>query len=88
DEKRREPPLSPLYGDLTDLPPALMFVGELDPLLDDTLEMAARWQNSADVEMHLLPESPHGFIHFPTALARKVLARSHEWINQRIERVF
>ncbi|KPB85341.1 Alpha/beta hydrolase fold-3 [Pseudomonas syringae pv. maculicola] len=85
DEKRREPPLSPLYGDLTDLPPALMFVGELDPLLDDTLEMAARWQNSADVEMHLLPESPHGFIHFPTALARKVLARSHEWINARME---
>ncbi|WP_161468820.1 alpha/beta hydrolase [Pseudomonas syringae] len=87
DEKRREPPLSPLYGDLTDLPPALMFVGELDPLLDDTLEMAERWKYSADVEMHLLPESPHGFIHFPTALARKVLARSHEWINQRIERV-
>ncbi|MCI3947215.1 alpha/beta hydrolase fold domain-containing protein [Pseudomonas syringae] len=84
DEQRREPPLSPLYGDLTDLPPALMFVGEIDPLLDDTLQMAERWARSADVEMHLLPESPHGFIHFPTALARKVLARSHVWINERV----
>ncbi|MGN2433422.1 alpha/beta hydrolase [Pseudomonas syringae] len=87
DEKRREAPLSPLYGDLTDLPPALMFVGEIDPLRDDTLQMAERWANSADVEMHLLPESPHGFIHFPTALARKALARSHEWINERLAAV-
>ncbi|KGS15167.1 alpha/beta hydrolase [Pseudomonas tremae] len=83
DEERRAPPLSPLYGDLTDLPRALMFVGEIDPLLDDTLQMAERWSDSANVEMHLLPECPHGFIHFPTALARKVLARTHEWINER-----
>ncbi|KPW62962.1 Esterase/lipase [Pseudomonas caricapapayae] len=87
DDKRREPPLSPLYGDLTGLPPALMFVGEIDPLLDDTLQMAERWANLAEVEMHLMPESPHGFIHFPTALARKALARSREWINDRIEAV-
>lgn len=85
DDKRREPPLSPLYGDLTGLPPALMFVGEIDPLLDDTLQMAERWANSAEVEMHLMPESPHGFIHFPTTLASKALARSREWINERID---
>ncbi|WP_162882983.1 alpha/beta hydrolase [Pseudomonas amygdali] len=85
DDKRREPPLSPLYGDLTDLPPALMFVGEIDPLLDDTLQMAERWADSAEVEMHLMPESPHGFIHFPTTLARKALVRSREWINERID---
>ncbi|MFH7428703.1 alpha/beta hydrolase, partial [Pseudomonas syringae pv. tagetis] len=55
--------------------------------LDDTLEIAERWANSAEVEIHLMPESPHGFIHFPSALARKALARSREWINERIEAV-
>ncbi|MBC3956565.1 alpha/beta hydrolase [Pseudomonas triticifolii] len=85
DQQRQQPPLSPLYGDLTGLPPALMFVGDIDPLLDDTREMAERWKHSAEVEMHLLPESPHGFIHFPVAIGQKVLARSREWLKERIQ---
>jgi acetyl esterase/lipase len=85
DQQRRQPPLSPLYGDFTGFPPALMFAGELDPLRDDTLEIAARWMKSAPVEVHLLPSSPHGFIHFPTAMADTVLAYSREWITARIE---
>ncbi len=85
DEERRQPPLSPLYGDFTDFPPALMFVGEIDPLLDDTRHMADRWKASADVEVHLLPESPHGFIHLPTAMAGRVLEYSREWITRKIE---
>ena len=84
DADRRRPPLSPLYGDLSDLPPALMFAGELDPLRDDTLELAERWKSSAEVELHLLPDSPHGFLHFPTAMADQVLAYSHAWIAKRI----
>ncbi|KMT57009.1 alpha/beta hydrolase fold domain-containing protein [Pseudomonas fildesensis] len=82
DEARRQPPLSPLYGDLTGLPPALMFVGELDPLKDDTLEMAERWPAA---QAHLLPESAHGFIHFPVAMAEGVLAYCRHWITERIE---
>lgn len=65
DEERRQPPLSPLYGDFGGLPPALMFVGELDPLKDDTLLIAERWPGA---EAHLLPEAAHGFIHFPVAM--------------------
>jgi acetyl esterase/lipase len=87
DEERRQPPLSPLHGDFSDFPPALLFVGELDPLRDDTVEMAARWGASADVDMHLLPEAPHGFIHFPTAMAGKVLRYSHGWITARLNAV-
>jgi acetyl esterase/lipase len=60
-----------------------MFVGELDPLRDDTLELAARWKASAAVEVHLLPACAHGFIHFPTTMADKVLAHSRAWINHR-----
>ncbi|WP_434597672.1 alpha/beta hydrolase [Pseudomonas sp. R4-83] len=85
DAQRRHPPLSPLYGDFSDLPPALLFAGELDPLLDDTLMIAERWQPSAPVELHVLPASPHGFIHFPTAIAQGVLAYSRQWISTRVE---
>lgn len=85
DAQRRQPPLSPLYGDFSDLPPALLFAGELDPLLDDTLLIAERWQPSAPVELHVLPASPHGFIHFPTAIAQGVLAYSRQWISTRVE---
>ncbi|WP_224791427.1 alpha/beta hydrolase [Pseudomonas fluorescens] len=84
DEERRQPPLSPLYGDFTGFPAALMFAGELDPLIDDTLELAERWTKSAPVEVHLLPSSAHGFIHFPTAMSARVLAHSRDWISHRI----
>ncbi|MBV4477707.1 alpha/beta hydrolase fold domain-containing protein [Pseudomonas botevensis] len=84
DEERRQPPLSPLYGDFTNFPPALMFAGELDPLRDDTLELAERWGRSAQVEAHLLPDAAHGLIHFPVALADRVLAYSREWMTARI----
>ena len=81
DQERRQPHLSPLYGDFTDFPPALLFVGELDPLRDDTLGIAGRWSNA---ELHVLPESPHGFIHFPTTMAQKVLAFSRKWMSHRL----
>ena len=81
DEQRRQAPLSPLYGDFTGLPPALMFVGELDPLKDDTLLLAERWPLS---QAHLLADSAHGFIHFPVGMAASVLAFSRQWITQRV----
>lgn len=84
DDERRQPPLSPLYGDLCGMPPALMFAGGLDPLRDDTLEMAERWSHAAPAEVHLLPHCPHGFIHFPTRTAASVLAYSREWISSRL----
>lgn len=84
DEQRRQPPLSPLYGDFSGLPPALLFAGDLDPLLDDTQLIAERWQHAAPVEMYVLPECPHGFIHFPTATADHVLAYSRQWISARV----
>lgn len=81
DEQRRSPPLSPLHGDFTGFPPALMFAGELDPLLDDTCMLADKWGRSAEVECHILPSSPHGIIHFPLALASDVLADARSWLT-------
>lgn len=84
DAQRRQAPLSPLYGDLRGLPPVIMFAGQLDPLRDDTILLAERWRTVAEVECHLLPEAPHGFIRFPTSMARMVQARVHAWINGRL----
>jgi acetyl esterase len=75
-EARRDPDVSPLYADLRDMPPALFTVGTLDPLLDDSLFMAARWRAAGrPAELHVWPEAIHGFNAFPlkvTAAARAV----------------
>ena len=81
DAERRQPPLSPLYGDFTGLPPALMFVGELDPLKDDTLLIGERWPGA---QVHLVPEAAHGFIHFPVGVAQAVLVYGRRWITQQL----
>jgi acetyl esterase/lipase len=84
DAERRQPPRSPLYADLHGMPPALLYAGERDPLRDDTLLLAARWRAVAAAELHLLPEAPHGFLHFATPLATLVPARTHAWLRERI----
>ena len=68
---RRDPDVSPLYADLSNLPPALFTVGTLDPLLDDTLFMHSRWIASGnEAELAVYPGGPHGFDGHPTKLAR------------------
>lgn len=84
ERERRAAPHSPLYGDLSGLPPALLVGAQRDPLCDDTRLLAARWAEVAEVELHVLPEAPHGFLRFPTPLAHIVPARTHAWIGERI----
>jgi acetyl esterase/lipase len=81
----RDPEISPLYADLRDLPPALFTVGEHDPLLDDSLFMAARWQAAGnEAELRVWPESTHGFTAFPIALARAANAQVYEFLRAAI----
>jgi acetyl esterase len=81
----RDPNLSPLYADLRDLPPALFTVGEKDPLLDDSLFMAARWQAAGnEAELRIWPESTHGFTAFPIAIARAANANVHEFLRETV----
>src|SRR5204863_2253897 len=71
DEQRREPDVSPLYADLRGLPPAPFSVGELDPLLDDSMFMSVRWCAAGnDAEFVAYPEAPHQFARFPVTAAR------------------
>ena len=80
-ESRVDPDVSPLYADLSGLPPALFTVGGADPLLDDSLFMAARWQVAGNhAELAFYPECPHGFDMFPSKAALKARARQMQWM--------
>jgi acetyl esterase/lipase len=75
-EARRDPAVSPLYADLTGMPPALFTVGTLDPLLDDSLFLASRWRTAGShAELAIYPEAVHGFVAFPTEMARRARER-------------
>jgi acetyl esterase/lipase len=81
-EERRDPEISPLWADLSGMPPALFTVGTLDPLLDDSLFMASRWAaagNRADLRVY--PESIHGFVAFPTKLGQLALDSQLDFVK-------
>lgn len=53
--------VSPLYADLSSLPPAFFSVGTADPLLDDSLLMAEKYRScNNDVEFTLIEAGEHG----------------------------
>ncbi len=82
-EQRRDPDISPLFADLSDMPPALFTVGTLDPLIDDSLFMEARWRQAGNrAELALYPEGIHGFTAFPIGLARKANERQLAFIRK------
>ena len=75
------PDISPLYADLHDLPAARFVVGTRDPLLDDTLFMAARWQAAGNpCELEVVAEAAHGFTAFPLTVATRELAAQHAYL--------
>jgi acetyl esterase len=81
-EARRDPQISPLYADLRDLPPALFTVGTRDPLLDDSLFMAARWSAAGnDAELRVWEEAVHGFSAFRTEAARRSRAEQSAFVR-------
>lgn len=82
DRERRDPDISPLYADLRELPPALFTCGTLDPLLDDTLFMEARWRSAGnETELTLWPEAVHGFVAFDTEAARRSKAEQYAFLR-------
>jgi acetyl esterase/lipase len=84
-EEMRDPAISPLYADLSGLMPALFTVGMLDPLLDDSLFMYARWTAAGNEgELAVYPESEHGFTGMPTGMARAARKRMREWTKARL----
>jgi acetyl esterase len=84
-EERRRPDVSPLYADLRGLPPARFVVGTQDPLLDDTLFMAARWEAAGnEAVLEVVAEAAHGFVQFPLKVAERELAAQEEYIAKAV----
>jgi len=71
----KDPSISPLFEDLEKwrgkLPPALFTCGTIDPLRDDTVNMAVKWLSAGSpagtegVVVKLYPGAAHGFLAFP-----------------------
>jgi acetyl esterase/lipase len=81
---RADPEVSPLFGDLTDLPPSLLVVGTDDILFEDSLQMAMRLAAAGgEVDLRVFPEAPHGFTSFPIAMARAAWEDIEGWLGER-----
>ena len=76
-----DPDISPLYADLSGLPPAFFTIGTLDPLMDDSLFMHMRWQAAGnESELAVYPGGIHAFNFFPFGLAHKANTRINDFI--------
>lgn len=83
---RRSPDVSPLYADLSALPPALFVMGEEDPFRDDSRLMAEAWSRCADAVLLDVPTAPHGFQHFGAPTAALAQAFIRDWIDANLAR--
>lgn len=85
EEKSSDPDVSPLYADLSGMPPALFSVGTMDPLIDDSLFMYMRWQTAGNrSELAVYPGGIHAFNAFPIELARIANRRIGDFIRAAI----
>ena len=79
--EKRDPDVSPLFADLSGLPPCLVSVGTIDHLADDSLFFAVRMAAAeSPVELAVYPDSPHGFMALPSEMANAHAARIDTWI--------
>jgi len=85
-EARRHPDISPLFADLSEMPPAMFTVGTQDALLDDTLFMEARWRAAGNrAQLRVWPEAPHGFLSLPMRAADIALSEEHGFLRRTLE---
>jgi acetyl esterase/lipase len=85
-EDRTDPDISPIFGDLTGLPPALLVIGSKDVVFEQSLEMAARLAAAGgEVDLRVYPECPHGFLGMPFAMAEAALGGIEAWLGERFD---
>jgi acetyl esterase/lipase len=85
EQARRKPDVSPLYADLSRLPPALFLVGTIDPLIDDSRLMSQRWHAAnGNARLILACDSPHAFNRLPTTTATRTNAWVRAWLDRRL----
>jgi acetyl esterase/lipase len=66
------------------MPPALFTVGTLDPLLDDSLFMATKWETAGrETELGVYPGGVHAFDALLTTIGYTARRRMHAFIAER-----
>ena len=85
DHDKRDPDMSPLYGNLEGFGPALLTCGTLDPLIDDTLFMAAKLAQAGNAaELAVFPGGIHAFNALPgLPIAQEANLKMAQWIGAR-----
>lgn len=76
------PDVSPIFADLSQMPPALFTVGTADPLVDDSLFMYQRWVAAGNpAGLAVYPGAPHAFDAFDVPAAGVALDRIHGFLR-------
>ena len=83
--QRRDPDVSPLNADLSNLPQALISVGTNDHFRDDSLFLGTRLlAEEWPAELAVFPDSPHGFTALPSNMAASFQERLDSWVANRL----
>lgn len=87
DADPREPLASPIYADLSGLPPMLIQVGENEVLLDDSTRLAERAKETGgEVTLEVWPDMIHVWHFFAAMLpeGQQAIERIGEWVRERV----
>lgn len=87
DGDKSAPQVSPVFADLTGLPPLLIQVGSSELLLDDAVRLAGRaGADEVAVTLEIAPRELHVFQHNDSAVATAALERAGRFLASRLHR--
>lgn len=84
-DARTDPDVSPLFADLSMMPPALFTVGTYDALFDDSLFMHSRWSAAGNrAELATYPGAPHRFTLMSHPLCQPAKHKIHQFLSAQL----